>query len=970
VEGSSVDALAVGGPAVVSLREHLLNRPRGDMPYREALFTTFTSDLAFVEREVLKPVRDTGAAVTVLADAQMHAPDPYAIHSAGRLYLLGLVDIPRAFHPKVSVLVGDDSALITVGSGNLTVGGWIANEEAAIVVKASRAEGVPLIVADVVEWLGTLAQMPLATSASQAVERTWDLLAGLVVGATPVDTGHRLVSSHYGPILEQLPDGPVDELRLAAPFHDPGGAAFDALLARCTPKHVRIAVQPGRTIIDPERLQAVADTRDVRVTWHRDGEERARHGKVIEAVVSDAGWTLTGSPNLTSAALTRGLAGGGNSEVGVVTRSWTPLVPIDDPGSADLPPALAMRSERRTARSAVPTLIAATLVGREIVVELARAADTAIDVEVSHYDLATPPDRYTYLGTVAPGEVTARFMTEAALPATSRVRLVLRGAEADRTTWGAFVPLTDLVQATARLSPRPRRGVHVPDVGWGDLLSSDVERILKSIDAVLRERASVPRAGSRAEPTRESDVVSAHSTRATYDDLSVWASYTEEVVDLYGPTLAASMFGGDALPGFPRLVGADSAGGRPSWADDFASGIADPEDEQTAEELDETTEEAQESTADNVEHEPMSVARKRRVREWCVELVGRLDRHPSLPVAACRLILWWGRQDVWADPTAWFDVLEPAARAVADDEVLAKHGGTAASLAALCLSQLDRLQHLGPLDPDPRVGTGRRYSELRRELRVALTFASAEVIERVALETYGAVRGPGIARESLDFLDAVLAEDEWQEIADAVWARRPEWDISVESPGVFTVWARRGQHFSLGAEVLMLTDKRRTVAVKVTVGDSRSRIIACHDRRLVVEDFVRRGERVARVWRTYRLGGRATAMLLATNEELRAFHRIDLRPTSRPSATAREILASVGLPQGDDEDGGRSTVLAADIEAPERSGVGRESTRAGAVAPRTARPVARPPAARPAGPAACPVCSTVFPASGRCGFCE
>ena len=132
----------------------------GDRQAREALFCTFNADLGYFERTVLGVTQSTGARVTVVGDGRISDPDPRAARNAGTRYVHGLAvtGSGSAFHPKVTVIAGPERAMVAVGSGNLSSGGWHLNKETWIVATADR-ERCPVIVAEVAGWLRTLDQV-------------------------------------------------------------------------------------------------------------------------------------------------------------------------------------------------------------------------------------------------------------------------------------------------------------------------------------------------------------------------------------------------------------------------------------------------------------------------------------------------------------------------------------------------------------------------------------------------------------------------------------------------------------------------------------------------------------------------------------------------------------------------------------------------------------------------------------------
>lgn len=183
---------------------------RSDRPFREALFLTFNIDVGFFETRLLGACRAAGAAVTVVADAHVFALDPRSARAAGQSYALGLAAVPGAFHSKLSILAGPDRALVNIGSGNITVNGWHRSDEIALLVDADNAN-CPKLIADIADWLTELpTAVRMGETAEDGIRRTAGQLRLLAERSTLTPSGHTLVSSTRGPILEQLPAARYD----------------------------------------------------------------------------------------------------------------------------------------------------------------------------------------------------------------------------------------------------------------------------------------------------------------------------------------------------------------------------------------------------------------------------------------------------------------------------------------------------------------------------------------------------------------------------------------------------------------------------------------------------------------------------------------------------------------------------------------------------------------------------------------
>lgn len=196
----------------------------------EVLALSFTLDLGFFERAALSVAQALGARVTVVGDARVVRHDPRAVRRAGRGYLAGLASLAGSFHPKLFIIAGAQSATVAIGSGNLTLSGWQDNHELWTVLRAGP-DGCPEAIHQLAGWL---TRLPEFVRFSQHVPGVLARTAELLIGLGPVVDGPRLVSPVFGPVIDQLPDSPVDGLGVCCPFHDPGAVALGRLVDRLT----------------------------------------------------------------------------------------------------------------------------------------------------------------------------------------------------------------------------------------------------------------------------------------------------------------------------------------------------------------------------------------------------------------------------------------------------------------------------------------------------------------------------------------------------------------------------------------------------------------------------------------------------------------------------------------------------------------------------------------------------------------
>ncbi|WP_308816382.1 hypothetical protein [Pseudonocardia alni] len=109
----------------------------------------------------------------------------------------------------------------------------------------------------------------------------------------------------------------IDELLLAAPFYDAAAAAVERLVAALDPARVVVHVTTS-TSLDGAALRRVTAGRDLVVRAYEP--DRFTHAKLIGLVSGERGWLVSGSANLSRAALLNLAGPGGNTELGVITR--------------------------------------------------------------------------------------------------------------------------------------------------------------------------------------------------------------------------------------------------------------------------------------------------------------------------------------------------------------------------------------------------------------------------------------------------------------------------------------------------------------------------------------------------------------------------------------------------------------------------------------------------------------------------
>ena len=139
------------------------------------------------------------------------------------------------------------------------------------------------------------------------------------------EEGPRLVSSVFGPIIDQLPAvGVVSELVLSAPFFDRKAEAVSRLIERFDPQQLELVVGDYANYDGAQLGPLVAQRAGSVATI---AGRRYHHAKLIEWSTRAQRMAVTGSPNLSRSALLESMAEGGNCELGLVAEVASSLRP-------------------------------------------------------------------------------------------------------------------------------------------------------------------------------------------------------------------------------------------------------------------------------------------------------------------------------------------------------------------------------------------------------------------------------------------------------------------------------------------------------------------------------------------------------------------------------------------------------------------------------------------------------------------
>ncbi|WP_327255660.1 hypothetical protein [Streptomyces sp. NBC_01244] len=845
-----------------------------DRQLQEVLMLSFTCDPGFIESFALGAAQAAGARVTVVGDVAVTSADPRSVRRAGRSYVAGLAQCRSgaAFHPKLVLLAGPKRVTVAIGSGNATLAGWHANSELWSTVRGD-ADRSPALFGDLAHWLrGLPGPVRFSAGVAEALERCAVLLDSPGGHAPTSGEGARLVSSVTGPILHQLPVGPVDELAVSAPFHDLGAGALHALVRRLAPKRLTVVYQPDKVRLDGPAVADLVEQYggELRV----DGEhERYRHGKLVEWSVDGQRWTLTGSPNLSRAALLRSVADGGNCELGIVAPTGRTLVPA---GAPQTPTAIrSLRLEPPAERSTdVALLLGAARVPDGVDVLIARMPDRPGYLQLSR--AAAPPESWERVGDVPAGSAQCTI----GLPAEggSRVRLVVPGYDGV-PVYSNVVFVVDPVRATQRpgagaghaAAPTTR-----PDELFGDPLLA--ERFFTDV-AQLRSGLSVRAEGGSAVPAH-----GAAATRKTDADADAdsWEDYLDRCAGRMGNPLLHFALGLPALPDGSADV-AHRELLRVSWDERGDERFENDEEEAGFEE------DGAEQPSRVFELPDLGTRgeeERRRYRRWAARLA---EATPSLGPAerllAVRLLLWTVAAQAWpAGDTAWVPLLASAVAGLDGDGLPEEAQVPAGSLAAVALSVLRA--HIPRYENTGEALAFRRACRATGHLLVAADEGCVDAYTAVLADAFGGAVHPETV---LDLIDDIVQDDP---LTEAIAALEERGHVAHRHDGqVLHVHGRFGTPALAAVEAVGAAQDAPLIGAWATTDSGTWAFAAWQRPDLVVLD----AGRGRPLWRHYRLTPLGSPRALALSRSFAAAKSVPHGPQLQPFSEALALFSALGV---------------------------------------------------------------------------
>lgn len=285
--------------------------------YPIAVLLTFDFDPLFFERLVLPDLWAGGAGdVLVIADSnridESRTRWEGQVRYLGRRYILERAHVAGAFHPKMILRLNTEGALVWVGSGNLTSGGWGGNGELASAWKVGpdqrdKGDWLQQVLDGCESWCSGLRQLDILR---RARELPWLESEGPATEPAPI-----LVSRDHSSLSKLLAERwrgrRFEDVKVLTGSTDARGAQ----LRWC---HETLGVSRATVLVDEHRcsfLGAEITKLPLVVDTFGDSTSGTLHAKLFWFDGPEGSAAVHGSANCSAAAWLVPPSQGGNTEV-------------------------------------------------------------------------------------------------------------------------------------------------------------------------------------------------------------------------------------------------------------------------------------------------------------------------------------------------------------------------------------------------------------------------------------------------------------------------------------------------------------------------------------------------------------------------------------------------------------------------------------------------------------------------------
>lgn len=295
----------------------LLSERNKSNVYHSAILTCYNFDSIFFESVYLPALRSLGITnVIVLMDAGMY--DNLLVDPSYVCHKISLVNYTLVrqenlhggvFHPKITLLFGEEEGVLIVGSGNLTFCGLSNNEEVwnAFHVVGNKSVHYPLLlktwnyIKNAMKDAPSLVRKQLGWISEQSLwlkDGDYEDIVALGAGEECSILYNSVTSKIIDNVTEAIGDSVVEEITVIAPFYDSEGNALMELEKCFKPSRMNCVLDLDRQSAPFALLKSSTD-----ITFFKHTAYNPLHAKIIEFVSNNGTWLLSGSANVGSMAL-------------------------------------------------------------------------------------------------------------------------------------------------------------------------------------------------------------------------------------------------------------------------------------------------------------------------------------------------------------------------------------------------------------------------------------------------------------------------------------------------------------------------------------------------------------------------------------------------------------------------------------------------------------------------------------------
>ncbi len=299
---------------------------RASNKYQYALLTTYNFEIGFFENFVLNSLLNNGIKnISVFVDGkQLDA----ALEDAkdcfiGKRYVVNPIRIDAAFHPKLILLLGQNTARLYVSSANLTTSGICINNEIVneFVFDANHPENLKVI-SQAIMLFEKLDKLSFGLDKNLFTE----IRQLPYYGKTNINHSMSLIDSIDKPILDQIQSvvKTAESIDIAVPYYDNALSVIEELISRYPDASINVWLQNGKSLfpmwksddkrftIKPFRKIAAIDDGK---TYECDS---FYHGKVFRFKDANKSYIVYGSANCTKSSMALSYSIGGNIECDIL----------------------------------------------------------------------------------------------------------------------------------------------------------------------------------------------------------------------------------------------------------------------------------------------------------------------------------------------------------------------------------------------------------------------------------------------------------------------------------------------------------------------------------------------------------------------------------------------------------------------------------------------------------------------------